>query len=68
MNILLNALSVLGSFLVVFSLLYFIQTYTLGYLPIFNKEIRGRISIGDIVFPLVSLTCIILFIDFYKPY
>ncbi|EWG08369.1 hypothetical protein PBF_24608 [Cytobacillus firmus DS1] len=68
MNVLLNALSMIGSFFVVFSLLYFIQSYTLGYLSIFRKEVKGKISIGDIVFPLISLTFIILFIDFYRPY
>lgn len=68
MNVLLNAVSMLGSFFVVFSLLYFIQTYTLGYLSFFKKEINRKISIGDVVFPLISLTLIILFADFYKPY
>lgn len=68
MNEMLNAVSVLGSFLVVFSLLYFVQHYTLGYLSVFRKEINGKISIGDVIFPLVSLTLIFFFVDFYQPY
>lgn len=68
MNEILNAISVFGSFLIVFSLLYFIQYYTIGYLPVFKKVIKGKISVGDIVFPLVALSCIIIFVDFYRPY
>ncbi|WLR50012.1 hypothetical protein LC040_12035 [Bacillus tianshenii] len=68
MNLILNGISVFGTFLIVFSLLYFIQHFTLGLIPFFKKEVKGRISIGDIVFPITSLAFIIIFIDFYHPY
>lgn len=63
-----NGISALGSFLVTFSLLYFIQHFTIGLIPIFKKEIKKRISIGDVVFCVSSLFFILIFVDFYKPY
>lgn len=62
----LNVASFVGSFLLTFSALYFIQYFTLGFIPLFKKEIKNTISIGDIVFPAISLIIIILFIDFGK--
>lgn len=68
MSGILNGISVVGSFLLLFSLLYFIQYYTLGLIPIFKKELKKKISIGDLVFCFNSLGFILLFVEFYKPY
>lgn len=68
MSVFLNGISVLGTFMIIFSLLYFIQYFTIGFIPFFKKEIRNKISIGDIIFPITSLCFIALFIDFYLPY
>lgn len=68
MDNLLNFISVTGTFLVVFGSLFFIQRFTIGFIPFFKKEINTRISRGDVLFTLTSLLFIIAFVDFYKPY
>lgn len=37
MSILLNSISSIGTFIVLFFMLYFIQKVTIGFLPIFKK-------------------------------
>jgi len=64
----LNTVSVIGSFCVTFGLLYFFMNLTIGFIPLFKKELFGKIALGDIVFPIVSLLIIMVFIDFYRPY
>lgn len=70
MMILLNSISVIGTFILVFYLLYFIQKGTIGFLPIFKKHINTRLSItiGQVFFSLSSLIIILTMFDFYLPY
>lgn len=68
MSVLLNGISVIGSFCIVLSLLYFIQYYTLGFIPIFKKEIKSRISLGDLTFISTSVLFILIFVEFYNPF
>lgn len=51
-----------------FGLLYFLQTYTLGFLPFFKKSVFGKFILGDIVFSLSSILFILLLVDFNKIY
>ena len=62
----LNTISMLGSFLLVFGLLFFIQRYTIGLIPIFHKQI-GKFAIGDLLFITTSLLLILFFVDFLNP-
>lgn len=62
----LNAISMLGSFLLVFGLLFFVQRYTIGLIPIFHRHI-GKFAIGDLLFATTSLLFIFCFVDFLKP-
>ncbi len=68
---LINYISILGSFLFLFSLLFLLQRYTLGFIPLFGKPLGRKIrnlSIGDVVFSLNSIFFLITFMDFIKPY
>lgn len=68
MDVLLNTVSVIGTFFCVFGLLFFAQRYTIGLLPFFKKQFKKQFCIGDIFFSATSITFIVLFVDFYKPY
>lgn len=68
MDTILNFISVVGTFLFTFGLLYLIQRYTLGFIPFLQKEIKQTITVGDVLFSIISLAVIIGFVDFYRPY
>lgn len=68
MEFLVNAVSVIASFMLVFGILCIVQSYTLGLFGFFKRKILSYFSIGDIIFPINSIILIILFVDFGTPY
>lgn len=68
MHVFLNIISVIGTFLSLFGIFYLIQRYTIGFIPLFKKQVSRVFSLGDIVFSVTSLSFIIIFIDILKPY
>lgn len=69
MNKLLNILSVLGSFLVVFGILFYVQDETIGRIEILKKTkvFCNFIYFKDLLFTATSLLFILKFITFYIP-
>lgn len=70
MSILLNSISSIGTFIVLFFMLYFIQKVTIGFLPIFIKNINNRLSLtrGQFIFSISSIIIILTTFNFYLPY
>lgn len=70
MILLLNSISVSATFVVVFSVLYFIQRITIGFFPIFKKTMKNfsELTIGNVTFSVTSIILIITSFDFYLPY
>jgi|HigsolmetaAR203D_1030402.scaffolds.fasta_scaffold00989_10 hypothetical protein len=68
MDVFLNTVSVIGTFFCVFGLLFFVQRYTIGFLPFFKKQLKNQLSIGDVFFSITSIMFIVFFVDFYTPY
>lgn len=69
MNRLLNILSVVGSFLIVFGILFLIQNETIGRIAALKniKVFGGFLYLKDLIFTATSLLFILKFIDFYVP-
>jgi hypothetical protein len=63
-----NSISVIGTFLLLFGVIYFIQRLTFGLLPLFKKRINGFMSLGDLTFSLTTLLIIVTCVDILKPY
>lgn len=68
MDTVLNIASIIGTSMFLFGLLYFLQSYTLGFLSFFKKTVFGKFILGDIVFSLSSILFILLLVDFNKIY
>ncbi|WP_336798539.1 hypothetical protein [Exiguobacterium acetylicum] len=68
MEYIVNAISVIAAFVLVFGILCIVQSYTLGLLSLFKRKISKRFALGDIIFPLNSLLLIIFFVEFGTPY
>lgn len=70
MSILLNSISSIGTFIVLFFMLYFIRKVTIGFLPIFKKNINNRLSLtrGQFIFSISSIIIILTTFNFYLPY
>lgn len=68
MDTVLNIASIIGTSMFLFGLLYFLQTYTLGFLSFFKKTVFKRFILGDIVFSISSILFILLFVDFHNVY
>lgn len=68
MNKTLNILSLVGSFLIVFGILFLIQTLTLGQIP-FLKDVTvfSYFYFKDLLFTATSLLIILKFVGFYIP-
>lgn len=65
----LNLLSHFTCFLVVFSLVFIIQKYTLGFIPGFMKiVIFKKIYLFELTFASVSIFIIYHFFNFSSPY
>jgi hypothetical protein len=68
MNKLLDVISVLGSFMVVFGILFLIQNITLGQICEFKSIIVFRIFyLKDLIFTATSLWVIAKYVTFYIP-
>jgi hypothetical protein len=68
MNKILNILSVIGSFLIVFGLLFLIQDLTIGKLEVFQHVIILQIiKVKYLLFTVTSLLFITKFISFQVP-
>jgi len=59
----LDLMSLIGSYFVVFSLLYLVLFYTIGRLDFMLIEIIDKIYLGDILLPTISILIIIFLID-----
>lgn len=69
MNEVLHIVSVASSFCVVFGILYCLQKYTIGKLPVFKDVIILRVvSLKDVVFIITSLLFIYHFVGFSSQY
>lgn len=68
MDTVLNIASIIGTSMFLFGLLYFLQSYTLGFLSFLKKTVFGKFILGDIVFSLSSILFILLLVDFNKIY
>jgi hypothetical protein len=65
----LNAVSVISTFIFTFGLLFLVQKYTIGLLFRFNEHtLFGKFYTSDLVFSLTSFLIIFKLIDFFKPY
>ncbi len=65
----LNIISIIASFVVVFTTLFVVQEYTIGLLPIFKRRmIFNKFYLKEFIFSLTSLLLILLFVEFIKPY
>ena len=61
-------MSILGSFLVIWSMLTLLQTFLFGFIPgVWEFEVKG-ISIAPIVFSISSLCVVLKYISFSSPY
>ena len=68
MNKTLDILSVIGSFLIVFGLLFMAQDYTIGLFKFWDNLIVFKLFyLKDLLFSATSLLFILKFISFYKP-
>lgn len=69
MNKLLNIISILGSFMIVFGTLFLVQNETLGRIEYLKttKVFYNYIYIKDLIFTATSLLFILKFINFYIP-
>lgn len=68
MNRILDILSVTGSFLIAFGILFLIQDISIGQIPGFKDLIVFKIiPFKYLVFTASSLLIILKFIDFYVP-
>lgn len=68
MNKILDIVSIIGSFLIVFSLLFLIQELTFGQINSFrNVIVFNFLHLKDLVFTATSLLFIAKFIRFYTP-
>jgi hypothetical protein len=68
MNRFLDVISILGSFMVVFGVLFLIQNITLGQISVFNSIIVFKIFyLKDLIFTAISLTIINKYVTFYIP-
>jgi hypothetical protein len=68
MNKILDILSITGSFLIVFGLLFLLQDYTIGLFRFWDNLIVFKIIyFKDLLFTATSLLFILKFIDFYRP-
>ena len=70
MLIVLHWVSVGCSFLLVFSLTFLVQEFTIGYLPIRLLQARtgNGVPIKSILFALTSLVLVLEFVTFKSPY
>ena len=64
----LHRLSVSGVFMTVFGVLYFIQDFSIGLLPVFDKVLFGVLPLDFLVFSVSSLFIINKFISVSSPY
>lgn len=65
----LNIISIIASFVVVFTTLFAVQEYTIGLLPIFKRKlIFKKLYLKELIFSFSSLLLILLFVEFIKPY
>jgi len=65
---LLNILSIMGSFFIIFGLLFLIQEYTIGQIAVLkNLHVFNIILFKDLLFTASSLLFILKFVDFYLP-
>lgn len=68
MKLLLNIMSVVGTFLVVFGLLFAVQKFTLGQLSILKNIIVFKVvRFEDLVFAATSILVILKWFNFYIP-
>ncbi|SHL81795.1 hypothetical protein SAMN05444484_102681 [Flavobacterium chilense] len=68
MNKLLNILSLLGSFLIVFGVLFLVQDITIGRIYyVKNLIVYNFLPFKYLVFTASSLLIILRFVDFYIP-
>jgi hypothetical protein len=64
----LNIISLIGSFLIVFGIVFLLQSQTIGKLPILRDLIVFKIfKFQDLLFTATTLLFILKFIDFYIP-
>jgi hypothetical protein len=64
----LNVLSLIGSFLIVFGILFLIQDQTVGRIPYISRPLfLNTVRLKDLIFTATSLLFILKFIDFYIP-
>ncbi len=68
MNKFLNILSLVGSFLIVFGVLFWLQDQTIGRLSILQDlNVFCFIQLKDLLFTATSLILILKFVSFYTP-
>lgn len=68
MNKFLDIISVLGSFMVVFGMLFLIQNVTLGQISGFKSVIVFKVFyLKDLIFTAISLWVIAKYVTFYIP-
>lgn len=68
MNKLLNIISLIGSFLVVFGTLFLVQDITIGKIDyVKNLIVYNFLPFKYLVFTATSLLIILRFVDFYIP-
>ncbi|ADB41292.1 hypothetical protein [Spirosoma linguale] len=68
MKTVLNVVSIAASFTVAISVLYLIQYYTIGMIPIMKQWTVGRFYVKDLLFLMIAFIIIIEFFDVYMPY
>ncbi|QAS52782.1 hypothetical protein [Halobacillus litoralis] len=65
---LLHYLSLSGMFMTIYGVLYFVQNYSIGLLPIFDQVLFGVFPLNFIVFSVTSLLIINKFVVISSPY
>lgn len=68
MDNIINIISVLGTFFVIFGLLFLLQYFTIGLIPFFKKRIIKNLSRGDLLFTVSSLLIFFSFFTIQTPY
>lgn len=69
MEYIVNAISVIAAFLLVFGILCIVHSYTLDLLALFKRKISKQFALGDFIFSLNSLLLLIFFfVEFGTPY
>lgn len=64
----LHYISVLGIFMMLYGILYYVQSFSIGLLPIFDKVLFNFLPLNFVVFSISSILFIIKFVKINSHY